>query len=95
MFLITTFLMVFFSCGRAVPPGITKDSCPRLFDGPCVIEEQYKFKCGVCESIYMCAKYRTDALEWGAAGDLPCDCVTEEGTLETTREECRYDTGPE
>ena len=92
--MIVAFLSFLASCHPAANPKDTGDSCPTGFDGPCNFYEHYKFKCGACDAIYMCAKYRTDTLEWGAAGDLPCNCVTEEGSLDTTREECRYDTGP-
>jgi hypothetical protein len=88
-------LLLLASCQPKSSPKDTTDSCGNSFDGTCTTDDYHKFKCGWCGLIYVCSSYGTDHLEWGPAGDRPCDCVTEEGTLDTTRDECRYDSGPD
>ena len=87
-------LLALTSCQPKSRPKDTIDSCNNGSEGPCSDDDLNKFKCGICKSIYRCALYGTDSLEWGAAGDRPCECVTEEGNLDTAREECQLQLEP-
>jgi hypothetical protein len=85
-------LMALASCQpqSSPPKDTTTDSCGNGLHEPCARNDYQKFKCGPCNAIFYCTPYDTGGLKWTAAGDRPCECVTEEGNLDTAREECQY-----